>query len=58
MLTKINNKDPIILKFDTSFNNLACFIRAHSKLSPPHRHNAPLRKRTKSTREKCCSFRK
>ncbi len=32
MLSKITKKDPIRLKFDTSSDNLACFIQKRSKM--------------------------
>ena len=32
MMCKITKKDPIRLKFDTSSDNLACFIQKRSKI--------------------------
>lgn len=36
MLSKVAKKDPIRLKFDTSSDNLACFIQKRTKLGGEH----------------------
>lgn len=62
MLAKASKKDPIRLRFDTSSDNLACFIKTRSKLiidndNNHDRLNRGTRKRTKSNKEKACIFR-
>lgn len=61
MLTKMSKKDPIRLKFDTSSDNLACFIKKRTKLTAEHdtnhdKHSKSTRKRTKSNKEKALKF--
>mgnify|MGYP003464263869 CR=1 FL=1 len=36
MLGKVAKRDPIRLKFDTSSDNLACFIQKRSKMMADH----------------------
>jgi hypothetical protein len=54
MLGKLPKRDPIRLKFDTSSDNLACFIQKRSKLVSDHDGNdraaRSIRKRFKSNR--------
>lgn len=61
MLGKVTKRDPIRLKFDTSSDNLACFIQKRSKLAVDNdgndRGSRSTRKRIKSNREKACIFR-
>lgn len=60
MLGKLTKRDPIRLKFDTSSDNLACFIQKRSKIVADHdgtdRAARSIRKRIKSNREKACIF--
>lgn len=60
MLSRATKKDPIHLKFDTSSDNLACFINKRSKLTHENdsndRQSKSTKKRTKSTKPKICAF--
>lgn len=60
MLNKVNKRDPIRLKFDTSVDNLACFINKRSKLAvdndPYDRQTRSSRKKNKSARDKAHIF--
>lgn len=54
MIGKVAKRDPIRLKFDTSSDNLACFIQKRSKMIADHdscdRGARSIRKRVKSNR--------
>lgn len=60
MLGKLTKRDPIRLKFDTSSDNLACFINKRSKLAVDNdvydRQARSTRKKAKSNREKAQIF--
>ena len=60
MFAKGNKKDPSRWRFDTSSDNLACFIRKRSKMakevSPVERVARAMRKRGKSTKNRPINF--
>lgn len=60
MSGRVIKKDPIHLKFDTSSDNLACFINKRSKLGYENdnneRQSKSTRRRPKSIKSKICVF--
>lgn len=60
MSGRVIKKDPIHLKFDTSSDNLACFINKRSKLPYENdnneRQSKSTRRRPKSIKSKICVF--